>query len=243
VLLICTWSIQHLNIPPQVTPKYWRQRLWRTVVQLTNKLVWMLFTVLAPEYALGKALADLMSAKANTKAFIERLEATDSEAWTEHVDWTQTHSFFSNIGGFAIYFDQELEQESKWESDQNAIIVTTPVAVRPLSNNRMDGTRSSLSEKGSRTSIGSETLVPRAHAFQSPSAAPGKDISSAERLVRPISNDESIESEQAKLLHLAKSLQTKYSNWAKSPLYGLDALRHHYLTNNKRMGTVNWGIQ
>src|SRR5438876_9998921 len=63
-IIACTWTIQHLNIPEQFNPhetgrtgylKWTIKNMWRNVK-------WMLATMIAPEYILGKALADLEAA-------------------------------------------------------------------------------------------------------------------------------------------------------------------------------------
>ena len=55
----------------------------------------MLVTVLAPEIVLGKYAGDLIGARNNARA----IEAYAEE---DNVPWTIVHSFFANMGGFAI---------------------------------------------------------------------------------------------------------------------------------------------
>jgi hypothetical protein len=94
-LLVCTWTIQHLNVPKHRTfpgavhsPWYDFQgklkRLWTNVK-------WMLFTLLAPEYILGKALGHRVVAECCKKRFK-----------TVGINLTLTHVFYANMGGFVL---------------------------------------------------------------------------------------------------------------------------------------------
>lgn len=98
VLLTCTWSILHLNIPPQSTvrPGSWAHTR-RGLLRVWTKIKWMMFTLLAPEYALGKAWSDRRSVKCIEKRF-ETLSQLDD------VPWSATHTHFANMGGFAVKF-------------------------------------------------------------------------------------------------------------------------------------------
>ncbi|KAH0535918.1 hypothetical protein FGG08_007177 [Glutinoglossum americanum] len=73
-------------------------RKWRWKLKLFFwKVVWMLVTVLAPEYLVSQALAERLSAGWSC----EKLRR-----WAEEdgVEWTMTHSFFADMGGFVIRF-------------------------------------------------------------------------------------------------------------------------------------------
>lgn len=56
---------------------------------------WMLVTTVAPEYILGKALADLFAAGQSKNQMREY-------AKLDGVDWGLTHAFFANMGGFTL---------------------------------------------------------------------------------------------------------------------------------------------
>ena len=62
-IIACTWTIQHLNVPeqPGIDPRELRgfQKLRWNLKGVRRSLKWMLVTTIAPEYILGKALADL----------------------------------------------------------------------------------------------------------------------------------------------------------------------------------------
>lgn len=98
VLVTCTWSILHLNIPPQSTvrPGSWAHTR-RGLLRTWTKIKWMMFTLLAPEYALGKAWSDRRCVKTLEKRF-EAISQLDG------VPWSATHTHFANMGGFAVRF-------------------------------------------------------------------------------------------------------------------------------------------
>lgn len=97
ILLICTWSILHMNLPLQSTlnPNSRKQKYRRASVRLLTKAEWMLLNVLAPEWPLGKAWSDSMSGKLVKDGF-ENLKKEDQ------VPWSTTHTYFANMGGFGI---------------------------------------------------------------------------------------------------------------------------------------------
>jgi hypothetical protein len=83
--------------------------------------MWMLFAVLAPEMFVGKALNELLSAVYNKKE-MQKYAVQSS-------DWTLTHSFFANMGGFALQFpapeDHQIQANSHSRRPSHSI--TTPI--------------------------------------------------------------------------------------------------------------------
>ena len=75
-IITCTWTIQHLNIPKERTcctkiagsakrgPSHgvWCDVKWSAKMFLTN-LKWMLVTIVAPEFILGKAIGEFAAAR------------------------------------------------------------------------------------------------------------------------------------------------------------------------------------
>ena len=102
-LVLCTWTVQHLNIPQQSVPQTTVQSLTRRVWRFTRKLKWMLLTLIAPEYVLGKAFSDLLSAR-------RHLPEYEKFAETDGVAWSKGHTFLANMGGFAIDFSHTIER-------------------------------------------------------------------------------------------------------------------------------------
>lgn len=103
-LLLCTWTVQHPNVPVQATPRTRRQKLNRKIYMLTRKVGWMLVTLLAPEYIAARALGEFISAKVASRKMRQ---------WAEKdgVEWTLAHAFFADMGGFAIRFLERPESE------------------------------------------------------------------------------------------------------------------------------------
>ena len=103
VLLVCTWTIQHLSIPPRkehnghswnrhfVTDAHYSTFLDDFHFNIT-KLKWMALSLLAPEFILAKALAEWLAAR-------------DSQRKVGRKEWTTTHGFFANMRGFVLRFD------------------------------------------------------------------------------------------------------------------------------------------
>ncbi|KAE8444555.1 hypothetical protein EG329_014479 [Mollisiaceae sp. DMI_Dod_QoI] len=99
-MFLCTWSIQHLNVPRQRESRTWRQKLGRILESTNQKIFWMAVTLVAPELLTGKALVDLISAK-SSKQDMKALAQLDG------VEWDLTHGFFANMGGFVVLFTPE----------------------------------------------------------------------------------------------------------------------------------------
>lgn len=99
-VLACTWTIQHLNIPEQRKGElekgsqhgFWCSFKWG-LRNFWTSLKWMLTTIFAPEYILGKAVGDFVVAR----RLKERMKDLASD---DEVEWSLTHGFFANMGGF-----------------------------------------------------------------------------------------------------------------------------------------------
>ncbi|KAI9894515.1 MAG: hypothetical protein M1814_001869 [Vezdaea aestivalis] len=94
VLIICTWTIQHLSVPlheekPGIS---WNQSFLEKVRFNRHKLWWMTITLVAPEFIMGKAVAEKFAAHYSQKQF-------------KHKGWTTTHAYFANMRGFILKFD------------------------------------------------------------------------------------------------------------------------------------------
>lgn len=66
----------------------------------------MLFNLLAPEILVSQAISDRLSVQTHRKSF-RRWSETDG------VTWTSTHTYFANMGGFAISFKPDEENISR----------------------------------------------------------------------------------------------------------------------------------
>lgn len=111
IFVLGTWSILHLNIPIQSTPKSKTQDFSRMTRRFWTKLKWMAVNIIAPEWAVGRAWSDYLSVSMLEQKF-EAFRAVDQ------VPWSRTHTYFANMGGFAIRFTGEMRlPEERIESD------------------------------------------------------------------------------------------------------------------------------
>ncbi|KAL8706035.1 MAG: hypothetical protein Q9201_000920 [Fulgogasparrea decipioides] len=111
VVFTCTWAVQHLSVPipkeaqtsiglgswkPTSSLHRVKQLLRRLKAPeatfLAKKFRWMLLSVAAPEFVLGKALA-------------ERWAAQESKRQSDIDGWTTMHAFFANNRGFVFRFN------------------------------------------------------------------------------------------------------------------------------------------
>lgn len=97
VILLSTWSVLHLNVPPQFDSRTWQQRLWKELWLTWRKVKWMLWALLAPELLLAKALDRYLSARGSVRAMKDLAEEDGTQ-------WTLTHAFFADMGGFMVVF-------------------------------------------------------------------------------------------------------------------------------------------
>ncbi|KAL8791889.1 MAG: hypothetical protein Q9195_005551 [Heterodermia aff. obscurata] len=110
VVLTCTWAVQHLSVPVHIgfrKPSWIPARIAHILKEprlkdisfFTTKFKWMLLSIAAPEFVLGKALA-------------ERWAAQESRRQSVQEGWTSMHGFFANMRGFILRFDVEAVQTS-----------------------------------------------------------------------------------------------------------------------------------
>ncbi len=95
-LFLCTWSVQHPNLPGQKSSHGLKARL----AELPKRLALMLMTLIAPEFLLMKAIGDLSAAKALSEEIGWRAER-------DHAEWSIEHSYLLNMGGILISFTDE----------------------------------------------------------------------------------------------------------------------------------------
>jgi hypothetical protein len=82
-VFICTWTANHVNVPPYASPSRWR---------FLYKLKITMLSLLTPEYTAAVAAVDLRTAVILTN----RMRKLGFEKWT------LKHSFFVAIGGYMI---------------------------------------------------------------------------------------------------------------------------------------------
>lgn len=140
-LLLCTWTVLHLNVPQQSHPRTTCQSVIRRCRRVVTKLKWMLVTLIFPEYTLGKAYNDFCSVKVHTPD-LEDLAREDG------VRWSKAHTFLANMGGFAVSFENLVASQSlaaASQSDVRSNHGTHPEAMSDRqSPNTQDGTEQPL---------------------------------------------------------------------------------------------------
>ena len=140
-ILICTWTVQYLNIPAPSDSK--RRRLFR-------KIWWMLITILVPEFLLVHAIMErkmafeslqhlkcfnsaIVNNRSRWNALKEKVRRlckhlhsrsssdpvanspmppTSSSECQVPVMWNQTHAYYANMGGFRLAVTSELTERS-----------------------------------------------------------------------------------------------------------------------------------
>lgn len=128
-LLICTWTIQHLNVPAQRLKKSktsWQglkdlfygkggKTLWEALSWTLNrpwrKLKWMVITLMVPELLVGLEFQNLILACRYCKE-IKTCAAEDQ------VEWSLTHTFLANMGGFVLKVTSAPETEGSSPGEQ-----------------------------------------------------------------------------------------------------------------------------
>ena len=83
-IIACTWTIQHLNVPEQPIfdsreLPWYKDWLWK-LQGFRRTLKWMLVTIFAPEYILGKAVADLYAANRSRRE-MQTYAKSDGVEW------------------------------------------------------------------------------------------------------------------------------------------------------------------
>jgi uncharacterized membrane protein YwzB len=103
ILLLCTWSVQHLNIQPLIKARAVGQYTRLTAFLVKRKAKWMLLTLVAPEILIGYALSQFVAAR-HGRDMMQEFASEDG------VEWTLEHSHFADMGGFVVRFPNDAEE-------------------------------------------------------------------------------------------------------------------------------------
>ncbi|KAI0896522.1 hypothetical protein F4806DRAFT_495824 [Annulohypoxylon nitens] len=107
VIILCTWSIQHLNVPAIHHSNKFMKKICISIQDSVTKVKWMVLTILVPEYIVGKALNMFLSARK-----MESKMRAENNIVTE--EWGLVHSYLANMGYFVLDTEPYNEgQESK----------------------------------------------------------------------------------------------------------------------------------
>ncbi|KAE9374862.1 hypothetical protein N431DRAFT_503621 [Stipitochalara longipes BDJ] len=119
IILLCTWNIQHLNIPAsRAEPKSSIQGVWWAILDSRTKIKWMIFTILVPEYLIGKAFGERLAAKAGVKLVKKSQlldpnssaeQPTEASDVVEPLQWEDIHAYMANMGYFVVDFSGVLD--------------------------------------------------------------------------------------------------------------------------------------
>lgn len=116
-LLICTWTVQHLNVPEQTSDC----TKWQEIIKRgRTKVKWMLVTLIVPEFLVGRAFQDFIMARKSChqmKEFAER----------DGIQWTLTHAYYANMGGFVLRVHSSSEpRPADNETTQEPVVEASP---------------------------------------------------------------------------------------------------------------------
>ncbi|RDK41246.1 hypothetical protein M752DRAFT_253414 [Aspergillus phoenicis ATCC 13157] len=110
-ILACTWTVLHLNVPkyrPKPEIKEFKHWLGWMVKKYQHPTKWFLLTVLAPEVPFAKYWDDQVRAHSLFHHY---------EDFFVKNNWTRTHVLFANMGGFALRYTAN-DEEDKSGSDK-----------------------------------------------------------------------------------------------------------------------------
>jgi hypothetical protein len=96
-IIACTWTIQHPNVPEQREDRDpgWVGTIKWSLRRFLRSTKWMILTIIAPEIIMGLACWDFVLARQYHKTLKDY-------AAEDKVPWTWTHTYFANMGAFAI---------------------------------------------------------------------------------------------------------------------------------------------
>ncbi|KAK1752636.1 hypothetical protein QBC47DRAFT_463181 [Echria macrotheca] len=109
IFILCTWTIQRLNIPAARRDAGWVHKIWWAILDSRTKISWMLFTIFIPEFILGKALGEREATKRPWPGMRDHAKKAGDDAQ----EWTSGHARMANMGYFALDFSDF--PESDWK--------------------------------------------------------------------------------------------------------------------------------
>ncbi|KAJ8606775.1 hypothetical protein MRB53_040701 [Persea americana] len=124
-LLLCTYSIQHLTLPPQCRPQTMMQKYRVLRNTYLRNVTWMLLTLFFPELIWSMAWTERRAAYRNAKQM-------RSSADADGVEWSPSHSYLANMGGFIVYFGEALQLSNP--ADGESVLVDKQPALAQCSS-------------------------------------------------------------------------------------------------------------
>lgn len=137
IIILSTWSILHLDVPADITPRNKRQKFCKFVYLLWRKIFWMGLKLFSPEFAATGCARKIFATRSNS-VLLERLAHIDG------VPWSLTHTILVDMGGIALRFvspDSTSTKESTPTPSPNEL---TPVNTSTPTPNSADSESSFL---------------------------------------------------------------------------------------------------
>ncbi|KAL4762215.1 uncharacterized protein BDW70DRAFT_158878 [Aspergillus foveolatus] len=103
IIILSTWSVLHLTVPPDLKPQSKRQQFRKQIYLLSRKLVWMGIMLAFPKYLVGLSTTNIFAPCINNPR-LKELAREDS------VPWSLAHTVLANIGGIAVRFSETSTQ-------------------------------------------------------------------------------------------------------------------------------------
>ncbi|KAI9373306.1 hypothetical protein BJX61DRAFT_541841 [Aspergillus egyptiacus] len=97
IIILSTWSVLHLTVPPDLKPQSKWQEFRKQVYLLGRKLAWMGIMLAFPEYLVGLSTTNLFVFWVNNPRLKDLARDDD-------VPWSLAHTGLANIGGIALRF-------------------------------------------------------------------------------------------------------------------------------------------
>ncbi|KUJ21324.1 uncharacterized protein LY89DRAFT_553621, partial [Mollisia scopiformis] len=120
IIILCTWNIQHLNVPPIQDSPHGLEKIWRPIWESRVKVKWMIITILVPEFLVGKALGEMLSARQSVKDMQLSMSGSETILHAQpvrvpKVPWGMVHGYMANMGYFVLDWEMGIEEEHEIE--------------------------------------------------------------------------------------------------------------------------------
>lgn len=93
----------------------------RFVLTLISRFKWMLVTLILPEFILGKALSDFIAAVESVRRVRTMRDIHGNSLPTEEVaNWTKTHAYYGDMGGF-VFRTQQMRPDGQGYALQHMV--------------------------------------------------------------------------------------------------------------------------
>lgn len=139
IIILCTWSILHLNVPViRPEPKNFIRTWWRVIEDSVPKAKWMTVTFFVPEYIIAKAVMESLAARLASKYGV-RIAPSKAQAHLANMGYfvLDTENMVQNIGEYSShdtnqegYSDKSGFNRDKWLDKQYEKRIQSPISRR-----------------------------------------------------------------------------------------------------------------